>query len=150
MQIQALVRWVVRHRRAAAARAVAAAVAAAASLAAGWSCGDPASPASQARREPVGEAGAPGRFNVKDIMPAGRGRDLVLANCQSCHVLVPIFILPLDEAAWYRNSLEHRERVEGLSDGDFEELYRYLAANFTPDRPVPELPPALADAWTTY
>ena len=33
----------------------------------------------------------------------------------------------MDEAAWYRNSLEHRERVEGLSDTDFETLYTYLS-----------------------
>jgi len=89
-------------------------------------------------------------FNINDVFPEGAGRDLVLDNCQSCHVLVPILVLPLDEAAWYRSSLEHRERVEGLTDNEFETLYQYLESNFTPDRPTPELPPALLDSWTTY
>lgn len=89
-------------------------------------------------------------FNIKDVFPDGTARDLVLNNCQSCHVLVPILVLPMDEAAWYRSSLEHRERVEGLSDIEFERLYEYLASNFTPDRPKPRLPPALLDTWTTY
>ncbi len=89
-------------------------------------------------------------FNIKDVFPDGTGRDLVLDNCQSCHVLVPILVLPMDEGAWYRNSLEHRERVEGLNDTEFKTLYEYLASNFTPDRPKPKLPPALLDTWTTY
>ena len=70
-------------------------------------------------------------FNINDVFPEGAGRDLVLDNCQSCHVLVPILVLPLDEAAWYRSSLEHRERVEGLTDNEFETLYQYLESNFT-------------------
>ena len=89
-------------------------------------------------------------FNINDVFPEGAGRELVLDNCQSCHVLVPILVLPLDEAAWYRSSLEHRERVEGLTDSEFETLYDYLATNFTPEKPTPELPPALLDSWTTY
>ena len=89
-------------------------------------------------------------FNINDVFPEGAGRELVLDNCQSCHVLVPILVLPLDEAAWYRSSLEHRERVEGLTDSEFETLYQYLASNFTPDRETPKLPPALLDSWTTY
>ena len=90
------------------------------------------------------------KFNINDVFPEGAGRELVLDNCQSCHVLVPILVLPLDEAAWYRSSLEHRERVEGLTDTEFETLYEYLAANFTPEKPTPALPPALLDSWTTY
>ena len=89
-------------------------------------------------------------FNIRDVFPEGEGRELVLNNCQSCHVLVPLLVLPMDEAAWYRNGLEHRERVEGLSDEEFETVYEYLASAFKPDRPKPELPPALLDTWTTY
>ena len=63
---------------------------------------------------------------------------------------VPIVVLQMDEAAWFRNSLEHRSRVEGLSDEEFELLYDYLSSTFTPDRPVPELPAALLEAWTSY
>lgn len=92
----------------------------------------------------------PDRVNIDEIFPPGKGRDLVLNNCQSCHVWVPIVILQMDEAAWYRNSLEHRGRVAALSDEAFETLYEYLKTNFHPGRPVPELPPALLEAWTSY
>ena len=89
-------------------------------------------------------------LNIDEIFPPGPGRDLVLDNCQSCHVWVPIVILQMDKPAWYRNGLEHRDRVEGLSDEEFKILYDYLASTFTPDRPVPKLPPELLEAWTSY
>jgi hypothetical protein len=92
----------------------------------------------------------PTSVNLDEIFPPGPGRDLVLNNCQSCHVWVPIVILQMDKAAWYRNSLEHRDRVEGLSDEEFKILYDYLSSTFTPDRPVPKLPQALLEAWTSY
>ncbi len=89
-------------------------------------------------------------FNIRDVLPEGRGRELLLDNCQSYHVLVPILVLRMDKAAWHRNSIEHRERVEALGDEDFNTLYGYLATHFTPNRPIPDLPAALLDTWTTY
>jgi cytochrome c5 len=94
--------------------------------------------------------GAPMRVDMDQIFPAGPGRDLVLNNCQTCHTWVPIVVLQMNEAEWYRSSLEHRGRVQGLNDQEFETLYDYLKASFTPDTPVPELPPALLESWTTY
>ena len=114
------------------------------------SCGEPppaAEPESETASEPVPEARP---FNIRDVFPDGPGRELVLENCQSCHVLVPILVLRMDEAAWYRSGIEHRERVEGLTDQEFEILYDYLTSEFPPDRPIPTLPPALLDTWTTY
>ena len=84
------------------------------------------------------------------IFPPGPGRDLVLNNCQNCHTFVPIVILQMEEAAWTRNSVDHRERVTGLSDADFATLYDYLKVNFNPRRPVPALPQELLDTWTGY
>lgn len=111
-----------------------------------WACGSP--------QLPTAELAKQGRdwsnFKITDVLPEGEGRELVLENCQSCHVLVPILVLPMDESAWSRNGLEHRERVEGLSDEEFTTLYDYLSSTFTPERPKPELPPALLDTWTTY
>ena len=92
----------------------------------------------------------PVTVDIDAIFPPGSGRDLVLNNCQNCHVWVPIVILQMDEAAWFRSSLEHRGRVEALSDAEFETLYAYVSSTFTPDRPVPELPPSLLEAWTSY
>jgi hypothetical protein len=90
------------------------------------------------------------RVNLDEIFPAGEGRDLVLNNCQNCHTFVPIVVLQMEEAAWTRNSIDHRERVTQLSDEDFKTLYTYLKANFHPGRPVPTLPKELLDTWTSY
>ena len=90
------------------------------------------------------------KVNLDEIFPPGPGRDLMLHNCQSCHTWTPIAILRMDKAAWQRNSLEHRERVEALNDEEFKLLYDYLASTFTPDRPVPKLPPELLESWTAY
>jgi hypothetical protein len=90
------------------------------------------------------------KVNIDEIFPPGEGRDLVLNNCQNCHTFVPIVVLQMEEAAWTRNSIDHRERVTQLSDEDFKTLYAYLKANFHPGRPVPTLPKELLDTWTSY
>ena len=74
----------------------------------------------------------------------------MLNNCQPCHTWVPIVVLQMQEDEWFRWSIEHRQRVSGLTDEEFDTLYRYLVANFNPDRPVPDLPPALLESWTSY
>jgi hypothetical protein len=122
-------------------------------VAAGAGCGGPEPRA-------AGPAGAPatkmsaseaaGHVDMNAIFPPGAGRDLVLNNCQNCHTFVPIVILQLDEDGWTRSSLNHRDRVVGLSDDEFKTLYDYVKANFNPGRPVPALPKALLDSWTTY
>jgi mono/diheme cytochrome c family protein len=98
-------------------------------------------------------SGAPGEAYTVDldaIFPAGAGRGILLNNCQSCHTWVPVVVLQMNEEEWARSSREHRPRVEALSDEDFATLYAYLSSTFTPERPVPELPPALLESWTTY
>ena len=90
------------------------------------------------------------KVNIDEIFPPGEGRDLVLNNCQNCHTFVPIVVLQMEEDAWTRNSIDHRERVTQLSDEEFKTLYTYLKANFHPGRPVPKLPKALLDTWTSY
>ena len=90
------------------------------------------------------------RVNINEIFPPGRGRDLLLNNCTSCHTFVPIVVLQMSKDAWERNSRDHRGRVAALSDADFKTLYQYLIANFNPERPIPKLPPELLDTWTSY
>jgi hypothetical protein len=92
----------------------------------------------------------PAKVNIDEIFPAGRGRDLLLNNCTGCHTFVPIVVLQMTKEAWQRNSRDHRGRVAALSDADFKTLYDYLITNFNPDRPVPKLPQALLDTWTSY
>jgi len=90
------------------------------------------------------------KVKIDEIFPPGRGRDLLLNNCTTCHTFVPIVVLQMTREAWERNSRDHRERVTGLSDADFKTLYEYLMANFNPRRPVPTLPKELLDTWTSY
>ncbi len=114
-------------------------------------CGTSAPPpGGQRAGAPRAASGGPIKVDLDEIFPPGEGRDLVLNNCQSCHVWVPIVILQMDKDAWYRNSLEHRDRVSRLSDDEFRILYAYLSSTFTPERPVPTLPPELLEAWTSY
>lgn len=84
------------------------------------------------------------------IFPQAPGRDLLLNNCQSCHTWVPVVVLGMNEEEWARWRQEHRQRVPGLADEEFDVLYAYLVENFNPDTPVPDLPPALLESWTTY
>jgi hypothetical protein len=95
-------------------------------------------------------AAVAGKVDIDQIFPPGEGRDLVLNNCQNCHTFVPIVVLQMEEDAWTRNSIDHRDRVAQVSDEDFKTLYTYLKANFHPGRPVPKLPKELLDTWTSY
>lgn len=90
------------------------------------------------------------RVDMDAIFPPGPGRDLVLNNCQSCHTWAPIVVLQMAPDEWDRWAVEHRQRVPSLTDDEFATLKTYLVQNFNPDRPVPELPPALLEGWTTY
>lgn len=108
----------------------------------------PGSP-QQAQAKPSADS-QPSHVNINEIFPAGRGRDLLLNNCTSCHTFVPIVVLQMNKEEWERNGRIHRSRVPSLSDPDFETLYQYLAANFNPDRPVPTLPKELLATWTSY
>ena len=91
-----------------------------------------------------------GKIDIDAIFPPGPGRELVLLNCTSCHVFTPIVVLQMNESEWDRSADEHRDRVENLTEAEFTTLYDYVKANFNPDKPVPQLPPALLDSWTSY
>lgn len=122
-----------------------------------WACGDgaPAGDAGsggEARAEATSQAPGGGGYTVDmdEIFPAGEGRELVLNNCQNCHTWVPVVVLQMNEQEWDRWARDHRGRVEALSDEEFATLLGYLKANFNPDTPVPDLPPALLETWTSY
>ena len=142
-------------------RAIASAVCVAAALLVLAHCSQPQQqPPPQARQErsstpppqkpSAAAAAAVSKVNLDEIFPKGRGRELVLNNCTTCHTFVPIVILRMTREAWARNSRDHRGRVEALPDADFKVLYEYLAANFGPDKPVPRLPNELMETWTSY
>ncbi len=95
-------------------------------------------------------AGAPAKLNMDAIFPPGPGRDVVLENCTTCHTFVPLVVLQYTQSQWDLSARNHRDRVPRLSDADFKAAYAYLAANFNPEHPVPQLPQNLLDTWTDY
>jgi cytochrome c5 len=107
-------------------------------------------PASGQRAQATPADSQANHVNIDEIFPAGRGRDLLLNNCTSCHTFVPIVVLQMDKDAWERNRRIHRSRVPALSDADVDVLYQYLVSNFNPNRPVPTLPKELLATWTSY
>jgi hypothetical protein len=56
-----------------------------------------------------------------------------------------------ERGGWQQNMLNHRERVTGMSDEDYEYLYEYLMQTWPADRPVPDtIPQGLLEQWTSY
>lgn len=115
----------------------------------GSSEGEPAGEREMASGEAGGSSGGY-TVDMDEIFPDEPGKDLVLNNCQNCHTWVPIVVLQMNEEEWARWAQDHRGRVEALSDEEFDTLYEYLVSNFNPDTPVPDLPPALLETWTSY
>ena len=87
---------------------------------------------------------------MDEIFPKGRGRELLLNNCTSCHTFVPIVTLQMTKEAWERNRNIHRDRVPNLTEDEIKVLYSYLESNFNPSRPPAKLPRALLETWTAY
>jgi YgiT-type zinc finger domain-containing protein len=75
-------------------------------------------------------------------------RELVLSNCTSCHTFVPIVMQQFDHKGWDGLFGRHRARVPQLDDEQVDRMKAYLAANFNPEQPPPELPEALLELWT--
>jgi len=120
----------------------------------GAGCGAPSKaspgPAPRTATEPLITDNESEKLDLATIFPPGPGRDLVLENCQSCHTIVPIVVLQMDENRWRISSMSHRERVENVTDEQFTLMYEYLPKHFGPHRPVPRLPKRLLDTWTSY
>ncbi len=99
-------------------------------------------------------ASKPGTFGQAEldkIFPPGKGQDLVFRACVNCHNWVPLVMAGLDKPAWEQNKMNHRNRVSGLSDQEFEFLYDYLVQTFPAGHPVPDnIPEDLLTQWTSY
>jgi hypothetical protein len=81
-----------------------------------------------------------------------QARDLILENCTSCHTFAPIVMQQFDAAGWKSLIFRHvnGNRVPNLSPDEVKVIQDYLTANFNPSLPVPKLPQALLDTWTSY
>ncbi len=95
-------------------------------------------------------AGKSSKLDMDKIFPPGPGRALVLSDCTSCHTITPIVMIQMTREARERWARDHRERVYAMNDADFQVLTEYLIENFSPGKPIPQLPKELLDTWTTY
>jgi hypothetical protein len=93
------------------------------------------------------------RCQAKDnagIAACDKARGLILSNCTSCHVFVPIVVQQFDKEGWDSLFDRHRSRAPQLSMAQLGEMKAYLTANFNPKIPPPELPEELLKEWTAY
>jgi hypothetical protein len=89
------------------------------------------------------KAGVGQKVNYDEFLPPGRGRDLLIANCSTCHPFVCALRGQRTAEHWRGVKRSHKDKVSGLSEEDFEALFAYLADNFNDTKPEPELPPLL-------
>jgi len=73
----------------------------------------------------------------------GAGRDLILEWCGTCHNLALVLLTRKDAAGWATYMKNRRPDISFLGDEDVKTIQDYLVANFTPDKPTPQLPPEL-------
>lgn len=67
-------------------------------------------------------------------------KDIVLFQCQQCHLFVRVVRAQFDEAGWAQLLGRHRDRATTVSEPQFALLQRYLSATFRPGVAPPDLP----------
>lgn len=87
--------------------------------------------------------------SVADLFPEGEGKQLVLANCASCHAVACSVMGQRTAARWEGLREAHREHVPGLSDAEREVIFAYLSSNFSDAQPEPVVPPSFIQAGCT-
>ena len=80
---------------------------------------------------------------VASFFPEGAGRDLVLEWCGTCHNLALILTTRKPAEGWATYMKSRRADIAFLGDEEVKTVLDYLVANCTPDKPTPQLPPAL-------
>lgn len=119
----------------------------------GAACGGSSAPATDRTEAPV-SASAPAAtppasstatasgqaFKVGDVFPPGKGRELVLDTCGSCHSVGCSARDQRTADRWDSIKQGHRDKVTGLASADFDTLFAYLKENFNDKRPEPAIP----------
>ncbi len=78
---------------------------------------------------------------MTQYLAPGAGQELLLDNCGTCHsALCPVFG-QRDAAHWQSIKVNHKSRVTGMSDADFNTLFDYLTTNYNDTKPEPNVPP---------
>jgi len=81
-----------------------------------------------------------GGQNEADCVEA---RGLILSRCTVCHAITPIVKAQKTKPQWLAVINSHRPRVSDLSDADLAKITQFLQAHYTPQNPIPKLPPEL-------
>lgn len=80
-----------------------------------------------------------------DKAACDHARELIVFNCTVCHLFVRIVDKRGTPEDWQATINRHYDRLPNLSREDFADITAYLAANFRPDLPPPEVPQAIRD-----
>ena len=90
------------------------------------------------------------KLDMNVLFPPGKGRELVLDNCMSCHSMAPIVVAQKTRGEWMQTGTSHRSMAASLNDAQYNQLFEYLITVFNPQHPVPQLPEQLLSGWTNY
>lgn len=77
---------------------------------------------------------------IAEIFPEGEGKQIVLANCASCHAVACAAIGQRPPNRWEDLAQAHAEHVPSLSEEDRNTAFAYLAEHFSDQDPEPYVP----------
>ena len=80
---------------------------------------------------------------IASYFAEGPGRDLVLEWCATCHNLALILTTRKPADGWATYMQNRRADIAFLGDDEVKTIQDYLVANFTPDKPIPQIPAEL-------
>ncbi len=118
----------------------------------GWllaACGKSAAPsadpaqalASQPQPSTAVSAGrSAGPVSFAGIFPPGRGREMVLDACGSCHPVVCAAGGQRTAERWESIKKGHKDKLTSHSSGDLNVMFSYLKENFNDTKPEPRIP----------
>jgi cytochrome c5 len=81
-------------------------------------------------------------YQAKQLLPAAKGKDLIVARCDSCHLFqTRMASVTRDEDGW-KDRLQYMRKVlhVSVSEEDANEISSYLATVFGPDSVLPKSP----------
>jgi mono/diheme cytochrome c family protein len=96
-------------------------------------------PAKPAATTAPAAAGAAAPASWADVFPAGAGKQTVLERCGTCHGFDRVVLGQKTADRWASVKASHSDKVSGMSQTDVDALFTYLAQNFGPDKPEPNI-----------
>src|SRR5262245_30659604 len=91
------------------------------------------SPAPQVKESAAGTSANP--FKLADIFPAGKGRELVLDTCGSCHPVACAALGQRTAESWEAIKNSHADKLTAQSSANVNAMFTYLKATFNDTKP---------------